>query len=148
MKKIFKITVISCFTILSINSFSQGNLQFNRAIMESYTITNPQAGTTSIIDTLIVPSAKVFKVTSVSLSLNYNITKDTEYGNEYLNAFINDHNLITYSPVQSGFSPDNGYSKMPIWLPAGVYIIRFSSTETYSGFAHLSLSGLEFNVTP
>ena len=129
MKKIIKITLISFITLFSVNSFSQGNLQFNIARLESYSF-NFSGG--DRYDTLLVPNGKVLKITSTSMN----------YGGDNFAAFIDGFRVW-------GFSRDYpSYLNFPIWLPSGTYVIKVSHFSSFTINLIFSFSGIEFNVVP
>ena len=129
------------FILISINSvFSQNNnLQFNRALMETYTGNNLNQVNLNqaIIATIIVPTGKVWKIESTSL------TSPQSWG-QYLDQ-VNDNNIAFIGNIH--FS--NKYPKTT-WLPAGSYNLKFYCTSCGNNGAILmfSISGIEFNLVP
>ena len=136
MKKIIKITLISLITLFTVNSFSQGNLQFKRARLESYTFSNIDPSSPRY-DTLVVTAGTVLKITSASL-----ITTDGhDFQDSYiLTITINDHSVVNYNSRLTK-------TYAPIWLGAGTYSIK--AARSYSNSSTIfSFSGIEFNVVP
>ena len=128
------------FILISINSvFSQNNnLQFNRALMETYTGNNLNQVNLNqaIIATIIVPTGKVWKIESTSL------TSPQSWG-QYLDQ-VNDNNIAFIGNIH--FS--NKYPKTT-WLPAGSYDLKFHCSCGNNGaILMFSISGIEFNLVP
>ena len=125
------------FILISINSvFSQNNLQFNRALMETYTGNDFTNNTQSIIATIIVPTGKVWKIESTSL------TTPQSWG-QYLDQ-LNDNNIAFIG----NFHFSNKYPHTA-WLPAGSYNLTFYCPSTSDGVIRIfSISGIEFNLVP
>ena len=130
-----KKSILFTFLILSTLANAQGNLQFNRALMETYTGStwNSSTNTQPIVATIVVPTGKVWKIESTSCIHQeaWGITH-----NNNVRAFI------------GNFIFDNLNNKIT-WLPAGSYSLRFydstaGATETYI----FSVSGIEFNIVP
>ena len=131
MKKLFLFT----FLILSTLACSQGNLQFNRALMEIYTGStwNSSTNTQPIVATIVVPSGKVWKIETTSCIHQeaWGITH-----NNNVRAFI------------GNFIFDNLNNKIT-WLPAGSYSLRFYDSTGGSAATYIfSVSGIEFNIVP
>ena len=126
------------FILMGINSvFSQNNnLQFNRALMETYTGNDITNNTQSIIATIIVPTGKVWKIESTSL-----ITP--QVWGQYLDQ-QNDNNIAFIG----NFHFSNKYPKTT-WLPAGSYNLTFYCPSSSNGIIRIfSISGIEFNLVP
>ena len=126
------------FILISINSvFSQNNnLQFNRALMETYTGYDLTNNTQSIIATIIVPTGKVWKIESTSLTTpqSWGQYLDQQYDNNI--AFIGNFHFSNKYPHTT-------------WLPAGSYNLTFYCTATQNGvIRNFSISGIEFNLVP
>jgi hypothetical protein len=131
------------FILISINSvFSQNNnLQFNRAIFDSVSITDPVTTyPKTFVGNLIVPTGKVWKIES-----SFNARKCT--------------NLTNPGYFQVGYSPENwinnfsltGATIYPIWLPAGTYkVFTMDQTPGPPSTCLFStiISGIEFNLVP
>ena len=143
MKNIIRITLIALITLFAVNSFSQGNLQFNRARMESYSIFN-LANNAVQYDTIVVPAGKVLKITSTSCVHQYSSSAAGE----------NRYNIYDYVHTYIGnFRLTTGYnliypSTYPIWLSEGKHILRFVGAYSYNHDAIFSFSGIEFNLVP
>ncbi|MDB4089247.1 hypothetical protein N9544_06440 [Flavobacteriales bacterium] len=142
MKNIIRITLIALITLFAVNSFSQGNLQFNRARMESYSIFSISDNAVKY-DTIVVPAGKVLKITSTSCVFK---TSSQTASNEY---YIYD-GVHTYI---GNFRLTHGYNSIfpstyPIWLSEGNHILRFVGATTNPSDAIFSFSGIEFNLVP
>ena len=131
MKKLFLFT----FLILSTLASAQGNLQFNRALMEIYTGStwNSSTNTQPIVATIVVPTGKVWKIETTSCIHQeaWGITH-----NNNVRAFI------------GNFIFDNLNNKIT-WLPAGSYSLRFYDSTAGAAETYIfSVSGIEFNIVP
>ena len=131
MKKLFLFT----FLILSTLASAQGNLQFNRALMETYTGStwNSSTNTQPIVATIVVPTGKVWKIESTSF-IHQEVWGFTHSNN--IRAFI------------GNFIFENLNNKIT-WLPAGSYSLRFYDSTGGSAATYIfSVSGIEFNIVP
>jgi hypothetical protein len=146
MNYIIRIALIALITLFSVNSFSQGNLQFNRARMESFVMNNIGDKDT-YYDTIVVPAGKVLKITSTSC-----VSKWTRYpGSAYAHLseghlYIGNHRLIYEGRTNYRSINPNAY---PIWLSEGNHILRlYNADDSDHMNAIFSFSGIEFNVVP
>ena len=131
MKKLFLFT----FLILSTLASAQGNLQFNRALMETYTGStwNSSTNTQPIVATIVVPTGKVWKIESTSF-IHQEVWGFTHSNN--IRAFI------------GNFIFENLNNRIT-WLPAGSYSLRFYDSTGGSAATYIfSVSGIEFNIVP
>ena len=136
-----RITLIALITLFAVNSFSQGNLQFNRARMESYSIFN-LANNAVQYDTIVVPAGKVLKITSTScVHRSSGGASNNYYIYDYVHTYIGNFRLTTgYNLIYP--------STYPIWLSEGNHILRFVGANQYTNDAIFSFSGIEFNLVP
>lgn len=161
--------IISTIVLLTITLalFSQGNLQFNKAV--SLTLTSSVVTTTSTnfrqltVPTplsITVPTGKTLKITSSSI--NYLISGTYSTHPNYIINFEDPiwSNLLLDDIVISSFRSESSISphvftnlNQPIWLPTGTYILSVNkltqnvhSTLTQKITGHLS--GIEFNIIP
>ena len=130
-----KKSILFTFLILSTLASAQGNLQFNRALMETYTGStwNSSTNTQPIVATIVVPSGKVWKIETTSCIHQeaWGITH-----NNNVRAFI------------GNFIFDNLNNKIT-WLPAGSYSLRFYDSTAGAAETYIfSVSGIEFNIVP
>ena len=130
-----KKSILFTFLILSTLANAQGNLQFNRALMETYTGStwNSSTNTQPIVATIVVPSGKVWKIETTSCIHQeaWGITH-----NNNVRAFI------------GNFIFDNLNNKIT-WLPAGSYSLRFYDSTAGAAETYIfSVSGIEFNIVP
>jgi hypothetical protein len=95
---------ISFFLLLSIDLFSQGNLQFNQVLV----LDAPVAG-----NQVTVPAGKVWKIESVAMASN----------NAY---FQIQWAGLSYFIVNTS----SGYNNMPFWLPSNATITLLGSSAT------------------
>jgi hypothetical protein len=124
---------LAFITTLSIVN-GQGNLQFNRAIYKNF-----QSVSSSdywVIDTLIVPSGKVCKITSVGL---YGYRAGVLYNTLFMNNVP-----IAYVANRSDYTYTTKIADFPIWLNSGTYIFKFKSYSSITSYAYYS--GVEFNI--
>jgi hypothetical protein len=141
MNYIIRIALIALITLFSVNSFSQGNLQFNRARMESF-VKNYIVRNSIQYDTIVVPAGKVLKITSTSCVTQFRNRTDPNlyYSNDNAHVYIENLRLI-----HGGVNNTNYY---PIWLSEGNHILRIVGGSTSDIHAIFSFSGIEFNVIP
>jgi hypothetical protein len=102
MKKIFTILFV-CFAL---QSFAQGNLQFNQV----KTFTGNASGYI-VLDT--VPSGKVWKIESVAMVSNNSYFQIQWGGSNY---FV--------------INTSSGYSNLPFWLPSNTTVTFIASSAT------------------
>ena len=127
MKNIFILLAIA----FSSASFGQGNLQFNQVINPSYSGT----GTGKInVGSIVVPSGKVWKITSASASANNSMLQQ-------IAIFVGDH--VVFAHYSSYYS---NFQAVPLWLSEGSYDVHMWSASSVNRLG--SLSVLEFNVVP
>jgi len=131
MKKI----LLSTFLILSTLASAQGNLQFNRALMETYTGStwNSSTNTQPIVATIVVPTGKVWKI------------ETTSFIHQEVWGFTHSNNIRAFI---GNFIFENLNNKIT-WLPAGSYNLRFYDSTGGSAATYIfSVSGIEFNIVP
>jgi len=131
MKKLFLFT----FLILSTLASAQGNLQFNRALMETYTGStwNSSTNTQPIVATIVVPTGKVWKI------------ETTSFIHQEVWGFTHNNNIRAFI---GNFIFENLNNKIT-WLPAGSYSLRFYDSTGGSAATYIfSVSGIEFNIVP
>jgi len=130
-----KKSILFTFLILSTLASAQGNLQFNRALMETYTGStwNSSTNTQPIVATIVVPTGKVWKIESTSF-IHQEVWGFTHSNN--IRAFI------------GNFIFENLNNRIT-WLPAGSYSLRFYDSTGGSAATYIfSVSGIEFNIVP
>ena len=131
MKKLFLFT----FLILSTLASAQGNLQFNRALMETYTGStwNSSNNTQPIVATIVVPTGKVWKI------------ETTSFIHQEVWGFTHSNNIRAFI---GNFIFENLNNRIT-WLPAGSYSLRFYDSTGGSAATYIfSVSGIEFNIVP
>lgn len=141
MNYIIRIALIALITLFSVNSFSQGNLQFNRARMESF-VKNYIVRNSIQYDTIVVPVGKVLKITSTSC---VNQLRNSTYPNLY---YSNDNVHVYIENLRLIYGETNNTNSYPIWLSEGNHILRIVGRYSSSMNAIFSFSGIEFNVIP
>lgn len=135
MKNHLKTLVFILPLFLSVNSFSQGDLQFNRTINYSNNFTS-----FGIVDSIIVPPGKVLKIISTSLL----------EGSSGAELDASAHTVTISNQVAFCHEVYGGIVKhenLPIWLGPGSHEI-FILRRATSGALRFSFSGIEFNVVP
>ena len=140
--------IIILLLVINYSCYSQGNLQFNRAIAFSNNGT-VSSGTVSTFETITIPPGKVWKIESVALagtdSSNtiFQFTAGSGSTTKWLYARFND--IIAYSGDNLG----NQNNLLPIWLNSGTYLFKISSAySNSSGGVLASYSAIEFNIIP
>ena len=126
------ITLFALLLALSTNSNAQGNLQFNQVINGELNAQVDYSLTT--MGTITVPTGKVWKVESVSLSF-YDGTYRYAQGNP---VFIGNHCV-------NRLGVEGGMNYLPLWLSPGTYQVTATGFDDPFTFNY---SVIEFNVTP
>ena len=137
MKKMKK-TILISFLLLSCTLFyGQGtsyNLGFSQVINYEYS-SNVPAYTETTVDNLVVPSGKVWKITSGSIHRSIGSYQ------EACRLYVNLH--MVYQIGSNGSYPD---SNCPIWLNSGNYAVKFANNSSISQYLNGSISIVEFNI--
>lgn len=155
MKKL----LLSTLLILSINYlFAQGNLQFNRVISTTVSVTagsSPELNGT-LVGSITVPAGKVLKLESVSTYLNDN-TGDIKWfytqssvGSQ--GCWIGGH--LVWAPFwytdtgSTNIDKSVETSRFPIWYSEGTHEIRVRYKTNFGAgeFYVVSYSAIEFNI--
>jgi hypothetical protein len=130
-----KLILISGFIFFSLNSFCQGNLQFNQVLTFSGALT----GSTTISPTYTVPAGKVWKIEYLSETRK----RTGSTGNPYFGAVING----TAQNIEIGSNP--------IWLKEGntIYYRNYGfNLDGLDGWGTLLqsylISVIEYNIIP
>lgn len=124
-----KIILLSISFFIFSSLYSQGNLQFNQVKNISGTWTSGQT-----VNNLVVPSGKVVKIESATLSTGGNLATSSAI------IFLGNH------CIYSGGTNYGMMNLFPFWLSEGSYPINIG--YNYSGQLIYSISGIEFNVIP
>ena len=130
-----KKSILFTFLILSTLASAQGNLQFNRALMETYTGStwNSSTNTQPIVATILVPTGKVWKI------------ETTSFIHQEVWGFTHSNNIRAFI---GNFIFENLNNRIT-WLPAGSYSLRFYDSTGGSAATYIfSVSGIEFNIVP
>jgi hypothetical protein len=130
-------------------SFSQGNLQFNQVISETFSISGGVFNSLyNASNSLIVPPGKVWKIESISFSSS---SPNSNYSPSiHLN--VNGTIVLYNYGSQKNLNDTGGtLNTQPIWLKEGDVVgfslrNRCATTCVQSVDGHISI--LEFNVTP
>lgn len=148
MRKIFLIITL----VFSLNTFSQGNLQFNRIIFQEYEFdyswqnddSHPNvdfSGTENgkHIGDIVVPNGKVVKITNFSrLQLN-------SLGGSIKRIYTTDGSYSSGKYITIGGYDITQENRLPLWLPSGTHRILFMN-ERLDGSYFATINGIEFNV--
>ncbi len=116
--------------LFSVYSFSQGNLQFNQALM--FNTTN---SATTLLGT--VPSGKVWKIEGYGTEVEGGSSCGFSFNGT--NVAFRAGSAYNYN---TGYTPINNYSDF--WLPAGSTIYALSGC----GASYRWISIIEFNIIP
>ena len=124
------------FIAISAMSFAQGNLQFNKVLNFDYPSVYVAPGGTVLLETINVPSGKVWKITAASSSVSSSSSSD------YRSSLAVNSHYLFFHP-----SRDNAIMNTPFWLSSGVH--EFKVTNEYQpGFTSSAISVIEFNIVP
>jgi hypothetical protein len=148
MRKIFLIITL----IFSLNTFSQGNLQFNRIIFQEYEFDYlwqyddeyPNEDLSGYengkhIGDIVVPNGKVTKIT------NFSRMGSTTLGsnNKRIYTKLGTYEDGKYITIGGYLISEDG--NLPLWLPSGTHKIFFKN-ERLDGSYFVTINGIEFNV--
>jgi len=133
------------FIIFSFGLFGQGNLQFNKALHETFLFDMFDADSNSeILNAFTVPAGKVWKITSIQSG-----KKITSFPFSYQNGGVFVYKKSTdqdYVFIKIGTNPD--FLNDIIWIPEGTYDLACRGSDVNSADYILYFSGIEFNLTP
>lgn len=140
MKEIFAIIFLFFFVAFSIKA--QGNLQFHRAVFETYPFVLSQPRDT-VLFSLIVPSGKVLKIES------FGVGQKNWVGGYSLIGMTLDSDVLIVRPPASSADPDLQSNSHTIWLESGNHTLSFIADDSGSGVQFSGfISGIEFNLIP
>ena len=125
------------FIAISAASFAQGNLQFNQVLNFDYPSVYVGASGTVLLETINVPSGKVWKITAASSSVN------NQNSTVYRSSLAVNSHYLWFHPTS-----DMGIMNTPFWLSSGIH--EFKVTNEYSSGNNTSsaISVIEFNIVP
>ena len=130
--------LLFAITIL-FDAYSQGNeLQFNRVVNESSTITVSSQFALENAGSIIVPANKVLKITSASI---YQSSGNSMSQNR-LSLKIGNHVVF----IVDGVSAETKQNSFPLWLESGNHSVLVSKGLIGTADLTWSISGVEFNV--
>jgi hypothetical protein len=129
MKKLFTILFI-CFAL---QSFAQGNLQFNQVLTFTGSIQN---GTNIILDT--VPQGKVWRVEAIGIGTPTN----------YVNLTINNKIYRNYFTTGNNYSASAAAIKENLWLKYEDVVGYRYDWCNYCSSSDYVISIVEFNIVP
>jgi len=129
MKKIFLLLIFSLSVQLII---AQNNLEFNKVVNVSMTVTSTYGLITA--GNITVPDGKVWKINYVSyVYIN---------GGEMIASYVTIDDFAIHN-----LSPTGASSTFPIWMPKGTFIVKlFRGSSSSSGQVIIKISAIEFNV--
>jgi hypothetical protein len=138
-----KFSTIIIFLLLSLNLFSQGNLQFNQVILTEFTANNLLNGNSVVCSpsTITVPAGKVWKIEQSSVYMNTALGASSGYSySMYLN------NTLLFNRFGNSFT----FSSTPMWLSEGSYTVKIAYENTSGGPFNFkgSINAIEFNIIP
>lgn len=138
----FNVVPISESSSSSGGGLNSEGLEFNQVI--NYNITVPSfSGNGEVVDNIVIPEGKVWKITSVSLLASS--TSEFRLNDVDDAGVLLDNIMLFYRPSNAGYSTSS-YDNFPIWINSGtkdLVIGRWSS----SGPAYrLSISAIEYNI--
>lgn len=154
MKTILLLIQLTIATTL----FSQGNLQFNRAvnIEMSSSFTTSGNWRTIVIPaaiTITVPVGKTLKITRSTIDYRESLANTPP-------SYFRSAQLLLNSTTIASFNSEEATSNLffhferltePMWLPAGTYTLRViskhSNTQNVPTLT-ANISGIEFNILP
>tara|TARA_B100001059_G_scaffold227575_1_gene257533 strand:- start:1927 stop:2664 length:738 start_codon:yes stop_codon:yes gene_type:complete len=138
----FNVVPISESSSSSGGGFSSEGLEFNKVI--NYTITTTVNSYGEIVDNIVIPEGKVWKITSVSLletSNSYpNRLEDVSSVGATLGGI-----MIFYRPGTSGYSTSS-YDNFPIWINSGTKDLMIGRPTPSGPRYKLSISAIEYNI--
>lgn len=148
MRKIFLIITL----VFSLNTFSQGNLQFNRIIFQEYEFDYDYTQDDSYpnqnfsgndhgkhIGDIVVPNGKVVKITNFS-RLQLNAT-----GGSKKRIYTTDGVYSSGKYITIGGYDITQENSLPLWLSSGTHKIHFVNEQSSNSF-FVTINGIEFNV--
>ena len=122
----------------SLAARSQGNLQFNQVVQQSFNQSVASA-TMTTLSTITVPAGKVLKIENASVAANMaGILTGSKL-------YIGNHCLWQLNYSSGGLFIDRSF---PLWLNAGTYALQVYHIDGVSINLRASFSGIEFNVVP
>jgi hypothetical protein len=130
------------FLLISFHLFSQGNLQFNQAILTEFSCTNPANYINGPCNpaSFSVPVGKVWKIEQASLFVDLLSGFSVNNPSQGYSLFIN-NTLI--------FSSNGNLVFTPLWLPAGSYTIKVANICNTNCYPYRgSINAIEFNIIP
>jgi hypothetical protein len=139
----FNVVPISESSSSSGGGLSSEGLEFNQVINYSKTV-NSFFGSGAVVDNIVVPEGKVWKVTSVSLlagSNNSNYITDVSNCGLLLGDI-----MLFYRPSTNGYSTSS-YDNFPIWINSGAKdLVVGRATTNDPTFYKISISAIEYNI--
>lgn len=156
MKKI----ISTIFTLVCLNSYSQGNLQFNKVV--NYDLSGILNSTNTTLNytlqtvTITVPIGKVLKIESANVRSIYTYPSNIQV--QYVNTEIILDNVVinrevkdlSYNQIVS--NSGSIFGTFPIWLSSGSHTLALICDNPYSLSSSLSgygkVTAIEFNVLP
>ena len=138
----FNVVPISESSSSSGGGFSSEGLEFNQVI--NYTITTTVVNSYGeIVDNIVIPEGKVWKITSVSMlgtSNNSNMLEDVSGVGATLGGI-----MIFYRPGTNGYSTSS-YDNFPIWINSGTKDLMIGRPSPSGPRYKLSISAIEYNI--
>lgn len=133
------------FIIFSFGLFGQGNLQFNKALHETYFFETFDGDSNSeILNAFTVPAGKVWKLTSIQSG-----RKATTLPFAYQNGGTFSYRKSgaqNYVFIKIGSNPD--VNSDIVWIPEGTYDLVCRGSDVNTMDYLLYFTGIEFNLLP
>ena len=139
----FNVVPISESSSSSGGGLSSEGLEFNQVINYSKTV-NSFFGSGAVVDNIVVPEGKVWKVTSVSL---LNGSNNSNYISDVSNCgLLLGDIMLFYRPSTNGYSTSS-YDNFPIWINSGAKdLVVGRATTNDPTFYKISISAIEYNI--
>ena len=133
------------FLFISLSSFSQGNLQFNKVINLNYYGTGVDTNKATIAS-VTIPDGKVWKVTYVFISYADNGKGYLPYrGNNNIDYTLEIGGIFIPGGTDANTRPVHGMDGV-VWLDSGTTPINIVTYENAQQPYNVSISAIEFNV--
>lgn len=137
------------FDVVPVSTTSTGSgglssegLEFNQVINYSNTVTTGPLG--DIVDNLVVPEGKVWKITRVFLNGYAYVYPTRPYDVSNCSVELGGQNLF-YRPSTSGYS-NSSFENYPVWINSGTKSLIIGHSENNNKSFKISISAIEYNI--
>jgi hypothetical protein len=142
---IFLLFLLSLF--INLNSISgQGNLQFNRVVIESTGFVTLDNANPSFSTNINIPAGKVWKIEYATVAIFQNGKYFTLEGDNWVRFSID--GFLLWRPNNNTVQ---NLIQFPFWLPQGTYNLSLEKMAGYSSTLNNcigKISIIEFNIVP